>query len=248
MRDTPDQFGTSVAISGDTIVVGSQPDDNITTVNGDQFNNSALESGAAYVFIRTAGVWSQQAYLKAADTMASAQFGSSVGIWDDTIVVGARHRLGDSGAAYVFERDGLGTWSQKAEFTPPGLNGALGQFGNSVAIDGETIVVGEYQEPGSATGIDGDYDGSASDAGAAFSYARENGVWTFQHYIKASNTEIRDQFGTSVAVSNECVVVGAIQEDSGATGINGDQADNTFTSAGALPACSACPLPPARRF
>ena len=76
-----DQFGYLIAFSGDTLVVGApQEGSNATGVNGDQANNSAANSGAVYVFTRTGGVWTQQAYLKASNTEAEDQFGVSVAI------------------------------------------------------------------------------------------------------------------------------------------------------------------------
>jgi hypothetical protein len=85
-----DQYGLVTAISGDTIVVGALfEDSNATGVNGNEADNSTSDSGAAYVFTRSGTSWSQQAYLKASNTGASDQFGNSVAISGDTIVVGA---------------------------------------------------------------------------------------------------------------------------------------------------------------
>jgi hypothetical protein len=125
-----DQFGLAVAISGDTVVVGAPTEDsNATGVNGNQGDNNAASSGAAYVFVRNGTTWSQQAYLKASNTGAGDLFGRAVAISGDTIVVGANgedsdgtgvngNRQGNnssssSGAAYVFVRNGT-TWSQQA--------------------------------------------------------------------------------------------------------------------------------------
>src|SRR5262249_39444615 len=92
-----DGFGISVAISGDTVVVGAHGEDsNATGVNGNQADNSASSSGAAYVFVRTGGVWSQQAYLKASNTGMNDRFGWSVAVSGDTVVVGA---VGESSSA-----------------------------------------------------------------------------------------------------------------------------------------------------
>ncbi len=113
-----DNFGVSVAVSGDTAVVGSNSEDGSATgVNGDQSNDDATGSGAAYVFVRSGGVWSQQAYLKASNTGDQDRFGWAVAVSGDSVVVGAwgedSNALGvdgngadnsfvDSGAAYVF--------------------------------------------------------------------------------------------------------------------------------------------------
>ena len=107
-------------------------------------------------------------------------------------------------------------------------------FGVSVAVSGDTVVVGAYGEDSSATGVNGNQaDNSASQAGAAYVFVRSGGVWTQQSYLKASNTGADDYFGGRVAVSGSTVVIGARQEDSNATGINGNQSDNTATDSGA---------------
>lgn len=246
--DIDDEFGRSVAVSGDTVVIGAWIEDsNATGVNGDQANNSASRSGAAYVFVRSGGVWTQQAYLKASNTEAGDQFGWSVSVSGDTVVVGAYNEssnatgvngdqanniAGGSGAAYVFARTG-GVWSQQA-YLKASNTGAFDRFGFSVAVSGDTIVVGADSEDSNATGVDGNgADNSANTAGAAYVFFRTGTTWSQQAYLKASNSAADDTFGTTVAVSGDTVVVGAHQEDSNATGVNGDQANNSALSAGA---------------
>ena len=128
-----DSFGYSVAISADTVVVATPwESSNAIGVNGDGTNNSADSSGAAYVFIRSGTTWSQQAYLKASNTGAGDNFGSSVAISGDTLVVGAPYEDSNatytdgngadnsalnSGAAYVFTRSGT-AWSQQVYIKP----------------------------------------------------------------------------------------------------------------------------------
>ena len=243
-----DQFGSSVSISGDTIVVGTcQESSNATGVNGDEFNNSALGSGAVYVFTRTAGVWSQQAYLKASNTEVGDWFGFSVSISGDTTVVGAwcedsnaagvngdefNNSALSSGAVYVFTRT-AGVWAQQAYLKASNTE-AYDYFGWSVSISGDTIVVGADKESSSATGVNGNQaDNSAAEAGAAYVFTRTAGVWTPQVYLKASNTEVGDEFGHSVSISGDTIVVGAFAEDSNATGVNGNQADNSASASGA---------------
>jgi trimeric autotransporter adhesin len=243
-----DNFGTSVAISGDTVVIGANREDsNATGVNGNQANDIGFQSGAAYVFVRTGSTWSQQAYLKASNTGIGDNFGWSVAISGDTVVVGAdlegsnatgvngnqddNSALG-SGAAYVFVRSGT-TWFQQA-YLKASNSGALDNFGGFVAISGDTVVVGADNEDSDATGVNGNqFDNSAFDAGAAYVFVRTGTTWTQQAYLKASNTGIGDNFGWSVAISGDTVVVGAEQEDSNATGVNGNQADNSALDAGA---------------
>jgi FG-GAP repeat len=249
--DASDWFGWSVAVSGDTVVVGALGEDsNAAGVNGNQADNSATDSGAAYVFVKDAGgVWSQQAYLKASNTDAGDNFGESVAVSGDTVVVGAGAESSNaagvngnhadnsadaSGAAYVFVRDSGGVWSQqtylKASNTYAGDN-----FGESVAVSGDTVVVGAFDERSNATGVNGNQaDNSAGASGAAYVFVRDSGgVWSQQAYLKASNTESHDRFGFSVAVYGDTVVVGAFDERSNATGVNGNQADNSVSQSGA---------------
>jgi hypothetical protein len=102
-----------------------------------------------------------------------------------------------------------------------------------VDIDGDTAIVGAPQEDGSAVGVNGTSDEAASGAGAAFVFTRTGSTWSQQAYLKASNTDIGDKFGSSVAVDGDTVAVGAPEEASGATGIDGNQADDGTSDAGA---------------
>jgi len=248
--ETQDFFGAPVAVSGDTVVVGTPYEDsNATGVNGDQNNNLAPSSGAVYVFVRSGTTWSQQAYLKASNAQADDDFGTSVAISGDTVVVGAQGEdsaatgvdgdQGDnfstganSGAAYVFTRNGT-TWSQQA-YLKASNTGISDSFGRSVAVSGDTIVVGADGEDSAATGVDGSQgDNSAIDSGAAYVFTRNSGNWSQQAYLKASNTGAADRFGNSIALSGDTIVVGACNEDSNATGVDGDQNDNSKTYSGA---------------
>jgi hypothetical protein len=228
--DVSDLFGDSVAISGDTIVVGAPLEDSSA--------NGAPNAGAAYVFVRSGTTWTQQAYLKASNSEAGDQFGISVAVSGDTIIIGAPREDGtsntafDSGAAYVFVRSGT-TWSQQAYLKASNAE-ANDIFGQSVGISGETAVVGAYAEASAATGVNGDQsDNSASLAGAAYVFVRSGTSWTQQAYLKASNTDAGDAFGWSVAVSGDTAVVGATNEDSSATGVNGNGSDNNAAESGA---------------
>jgi len=260
-----DAFGRSVAISGDTFVIGAPDEDsNASGVNGNQADNSLFNSGAAYVFVRSGGTWTQQAYLKASNPGGAqgfnewqgVNFGQAVAIEGDTIVIGAPGEDGrgladatttdttDSGAAYVFVRSGT-TWTQQAYLKAfnPG-NSAL--FGGSVAISGETIVVGTASslariafnavggEGANNTGVNAFVNaGGAPKSGAAYVFVRSSNLWSQQAYLKASNTDANDGFGQSVSISGDTLVVGAWNETSAATGVNGNQADNSSPLAGA---------------
>ena len=90
-------------------------------------------------------------------------------------------------------------------------------------MSGDTVAIGARDEDSNATGVNGNQtDNSASGSGAAYVFVRNGTNWTQQAYLKASNTEMGDQFGRSVAVSGDTVVVGAYLESSGAIGVNGN--------------------------
>ncbi|HNB37152.1 MAG TPA: S-layer homology domain-containing protein, partial [Anaerolineales bacterium] len=234
---------------GNTIVVGAYLEDsNAGGVNGNQLDNSATDSGAAYVFTLSGGVWSQQAYLKASNTGSNDYFGFPVAISGDTIVVAAanedsdaigvngnqgNNNEGESGAVYVFTRSN-NNWSQQA-YLKASNGDAIDLFGKSIAISGDTIVVGAPYEDSNATGVNGNQlDNSASNSGAAYVFTRSNGVWNQQAYLKSSNTDGSDLFGTSIDISGDTIAVGVPYEDSDATGVNGDQLDNSADAAGAV--------------
>ena len=241
-----DIFGWSVAIDGNTLVVGAYTEDGSATgVNGIP-DNGAASSGAAYVFVREGGVWSQQAYLKASNTDMGDGFGSAVAISGNTIVVGAtgegssasgvngdqnNNDLESSGALYVFVREG-GVWSQQAYIKASNPDESDG-FGSAVAIAGDTIVAGAKREDGDATGVNGTPNNNLFQSGAAYVFVRQGQTWSQQAYLKASNPNGFDEFGEAVAISGDTIVVGARGERSGATGVNGDQTDNSVGGAGA---------------
>jgi len=224
-------------------------------VNGDETDNTAVRSGAVYVFARDVdtGVWSQEAYLKASNPNAEDFFGEAVFLDGDRLAVGASGEdsaatgvngndaddsLGGSGAAYLFARDvTTGAWSQEA-YLKASNPGSSEWFGRSVSLDGDNLAVGARREHSAATGVNGDQtDKSANIAiGAVYLFARDSnsGAWAQEVYIKPSNTDVGDmQFGTSVFLEGRRLAVGAEGEDSAATGLNGDQADNSAVSSGA---------------
>ena len=246
--DADDRFGISVAISGDTIVVGATYEDsNSVVINAGQGNNAAADAGAAYVFVRSGSIWSQQAYLKASNTDAVDRFGGSVAIFNNTVVVGAVNESSNSttinggqsnnaanyaGAAYVFERSGS-SWSQQAYLKASNTD-INDFFGLSVAVAGNTIAVGTAYEDSNSTVINGDQsNNSATNAGAVYVFERSGTSWSQQAYLKASNTDAFDYFGYSVAIFDNTLLVGAFNEDSNSTSIDGDQGNNAATNAGA---------------
>jgi cysteine-rich repeat protein len=252
-----DIFGQSIALSADgsTLAVGTYGEASAATgIGGNQTDNSASNAGAVYVFTRSGTSWAQQAYVKASNTNASDYFGQSVALSGDgsTLAVGAYceasattgvngnqsdNTADDAGAVYVFTRSGT-AWTQQAYVKASNTNeGDL--FGQSVALsgDGATLAVGAHGESSAATGVNGtQVDNSASYAGAVYVFTRSGTNWSQQSYIKASNTNGSDFFGASLALSGNgsTLAVGAYVEASAATGIDGNQADNSFFQAGAV--------------
>ncbi len=244
-----DKFGSSVAMSGSTLVIGAYEEDSFATgINGDQGDNSALSAGAVYVFVRVGSTWTQQAYLKASNTEEQDSFGWSVAISGDTLAVGAYQEdskatgIGgdqaddaffNAGAVYVFTRVGT-EWTQQAYLKPSNTQGG-DQFGSAMAISGTTLVVSSPAESSKATGINGiETDNSVVQSGAVYVFTRSGTTWSQQAYVKASNTGAGDGFGRAVAISGDTMVVGARGEGSKATGIDGNQADNSAGGAGAV--------------
>ena len=255
--DALDVFGGAVAMSsdGNTLAVGARQEASAATgIGGNQADNTAFNAGAVYVFSRSGAAWTQQAYIKASNTEAGDFFGVSVALSSDgnTLAVGAFHEASaatgidgnqadntaaNAGAVYVFTRSGT-TWTQQA-YIKASNTGAGDEFGFSVALsgDGGTLAVGAFNESSAATGIDGNQaDNTAAGAGAVYVFTRSGAAWTQQAYVKASNAEAGDFFGISVALSSDgsTLAVGAFNESSAATGIDGNQADNTAAFAGAV--------------
>lgn len=246
IRRANDYFGQAVAISGDTMVVGAPFEDSSSTGINPTSNQLALNSGAAYVYVRgTDGGWVQQAFLKASNSGAGDEFGFSVAISGDTIVVGAFKEASkatgidgaendntalNAGAAYVFVRDG-DTWTQEAYLKASNTE-AGDLFGYSVAIDAETLVIGAIGESSASST---ESDNTASQAGAAYVFSRSGGVWSQDKFLKASNANRVDRFGGSVDISGGTIVVGATGESSG---VAADQANNAAVSSGAAYAFS----------
>ncbi|ULA65552.1 MAG: Integrin [Nitrospira sp.] len=244
-----DRFGTTLALDSDTLVVGAWLEDSAATgVNGIQTDSNAGDSGAVYVFTRTNGSWTQQAYLKASNTGAGDRFGSALALSDDTLAVGASREdsaatgvngdqadnsAADSGAVYVFTRANH-VWTQQV-YLKASNTGAGDRFGSALALSGDTLAVGASQEDSAATGVNGNQvDNTAGDSGAVYIYTRTNGSWTQQAYLKASNTDAGDAFGDPVALSGNTLIVGATGERSAATGGNGNQSNNHAFSSGAV--------------
>jgi hypothetical protein len=192
---TGDQLGISVAVDGDTAVIGASADD-----------NSGSNSGSAYVFVRSAGVWTEQQKLTASDGAATDLFGVSVAVDGDTAVIGALFdddNGNNSGSAYVFTRSGT-SWTQQAKLIAS--DGAADDvFGESVAVDGDTAVIGARLD---------DDNGAAS--GSAYVFIRSGTTWAQQAKLAAGDAAALDRFGLPVAVDVDTAVIGAhLDNDNG---------------------------------
>ncbi|MDE0042463.1 MAG: hypothetical protein OXT74_10535 [Candidatus Poribacteria bacterium] len=188
-----DQFGWSVGIDKNTAIVGSRFDDDI-----------GKNSGSAYIFVRDGDTWNQQAKLKANDGAASDNFGHFVAIRGDVVIVGApkhAHKgLKQSGAAYIFTRDGE-RWVQTVKLAADEPV-AKDQFGASLSISDDIAIVGAPLK-----------DGTAPDAGAAYVFVRDGDLWTQQAKLAAQDGEKFDQFGNDVSISNNIILIGAKFDD-----------------------------------
>ncbi len=187
-----DWFGWSVAVSGETALVGARYDDD----NGD-------DSGAAYVFEKIDGDWRQVAKLVAAEGTPDDLFGHAVAVSGDIAVVGAtRDDDGgiNTGSAYVFERDN-GVWTQVAKLHAP--DGAIGDwFGFSVALSGETTIIGSRYD-----------DDRGEDSGSAYVFNKVNGLWVLAAKLTAADGAAEDWFGVSVAIDGDAAIVGTPSAD-----------------------------------
>ncbi|MFH1370325.1 MAG: FG-GAP repeat protein [Planctomycetota bacterium] len=188
--NTDDRFGVSVAIDGDIAVIGAYRAD-----------SNDPNSGAAYVYELVGSDWIERQKLIASDVSPGDNFGRSVAVVADTIVVGSHlddnPGQDDSGSAYVFTRSSS-LWSQQQKLTAS--DAAAGdKFGVSVSISNNTIVVGAY--------------GDDSYTGAAYVFAKNESNWTQQRKLTASDAGAGDSFGFSAAIDNNTVIVGAYQDD-----------------------------------
>ena len=185
-------FGRSIAVSSDggTVIVGAFLDTN-------EKGNGA---GSVYIFSQDEGVWTEKAKLLASDGRTYDQFGSSVAISSDggTVAVGANDADGGKGSVYIFSQD-EGVWVEKAKLVASDGT-ARSYFGTSVAVssDGKTVAVGAYRQDAS---------------GSVYIFSQDEGVWTEQAKLVASDGRTDDYFGSSVAISGngKIIVAGAHQ-------------------------------------
>lgn len=261
--DDGDTFGFTLDLSadGNYLAVGAPSEDSASNeINGDEADNSAIGAGAAYVFARSGGTWSQQAYVKAANAHGGMLFGYSIGLDSDgsTLAVGAYDERGCSnmvngpyemmcggtGAAFVFTRDGT-TWSQEAylKAREQDRGDSLGGW-LAISDDGRAVAVGAHDEDSLTTGVNAVQSGHSgrvgsdddNSSGAAYVFAQAGADWSQQASFKASNTGRQDWFGSRFAISGDgdALAVASPNEDSAATGLDGNQDDDSAVAAGAV--------------
>jgi len=182
-----DNFGSSVAIYGDTAVVGAIRDD-----------DNGPSSGSVYVFTRVDDQWTQQAKILPNDGDENNRFGGSVSINSDTIIIGAY--ADGPGSAYVFTRVGT-NWIQQSKLLPTNGTGG-GRFGYSVSISSDMAIVGAYLA-----------DDNGSNSGAAYLFNRENNVWIQHATLLPNDGESFDQFGRSVSIDGNNAIIGSRLSD-----------------------------------
>ncbi|MBK7155528.1 MAG: hypothetical protein IPH72_27765, partial [Sandaracinaceae bacterium] len=212
-------FGTELALDGDTLVVSGV---------GARF----------FVYVRAAnGSWAMQQELTSPDSV------QAVAVSGDTLAVAHDGSAAGLGHVYVYTRDPLGVWSPEDDFTASNLD-AGDLFGTRWRsketcwrLRAERRQRGHRHRPPQV-------DNGASGSGAVYIFERVGSSWSQTTYIKASNAEVADEFGASLAFSGDTLAVGARWEDSAATGVDGNEADNARSASGAVTSSCAPPTGP----
>jgi len=254
--DPNDRFGQSVSLSADAsrlAVSAPLESSNTSGINGEQNNNLRGNSGAVYIFSRTGTSWLQEVYIKSSNPGGTDTFGEALSLSGDGkhLVVGSEdedsnttginpnsnNAAAASGAVYVFSRVGT-IWTQDA-FIKQSNTETLDRFGRSVSLNynGTRLAVGARLEDSDAINVGGNQANNlASDSGAVYIFVRCGDVWVQEAYVKASNTESNDQFGFYVSLSADGLILAtsANLEDSNATGIGGDETNNSASNSGAV--------------
>jgi FG-GAP repeat/Secretion system C-terminal sorting domain len=213
-RAADDEFGTSVAISGDFAIVGAPRK---TATVGFELNSAA---GAVYIFKNTDGIWSQLQKIVASDRETFDEFGYSVAISENYVIVGAPYEdeyvnglssSSNKGSAYIYKK-GATVWMDEQKIVGNSVSNG-DNFGWSVGISEDYAIIGSPRE-GVASG-----GGILTEAGSAYIFRKfSSGTWTQMQSINAFDKGAGDEFGTSVAISGDYVIVGALFEDHNATG------------------------------
>ncbi|KAA3604312.1 MAG: T9SS C-terminal target domain-containing protein [Calditrichaeota bacterium] len=207
---TSDQFGNSVSISGDYAIIG--------TVNDDDAGST---SGSAYIFNRSGATWTEQQKITASDAAAGDRFGGKVSIDGDYAIVGARGNSdagSNSGSAYIFNRSGA-TWTEQQKITASDA-AASDLFGHAVSISGDYVAVGAFGN-----------DDNGTESGSVYIFNRSGATWIEQQKFTSSDAAANDNFGLSVSIDDNNVVVGAPR---GEEGVSNSGSSYLFSRSGAI--------------
>jgi len=253
-------YGVSLSANGSALAVAAYDEDGGGKGVNPADDNDSNGTGAIYAFNRQGTVWTQTGYLKGSRSQRNDALGYAVAMSDDgrTIAGGTAEEsclngginpsncdvdtfpeslaAGSVGAVYVWVRNG-DRWVEQAfiKASNPDLED---WFAVRLALsgDGNALLVGAPMEDSVARGVNGrEDDDSADDSGAAYLFTRSGSAWSQSAYLKASNTEGFDEFGSAVAISadGKTMVVGARMESGGARTVNGNQNDNEAGQSGA---------------
>jgi len=260
--DEGDSFGSSVSISEDTIVVSAPKEDSASSgINSNENNDLALDSGAVYVYHREGLSWVKVAYIKPNSNLVAFDgfdnaFGDNVVAVDDQLIISASKEdsaegevgvgAPNSGAVYTYRRSESGEWGYASRLKSifPRADDA---FGSSLALSNNKLAVGAIGDDSAFKGILNGSSGSFSvdeadelfdltniDSGAVYLFSRTGNVWAISSYFKAENADDGDAFGSSVAVLDEELFVGAKFEDSAGFELDRDMDDNSLPNSGAV--------------
>ncbi|MCW3786410.1 T9SS type A sorting domain-containing protein [Plebeiibacterium sediminum] len=197
-RFSYDNFGTSVAIYGNTAIIGA-PQKTVYT----SFTEFTAYAGSAYVYdIDENGIWKETQQLTPSNTGDGYNFGQSVDIYENLIIIGAKEHTGsteDVGAAYIFERNEIGVWNEVTRLQHADAI-ANDNFGSSVSINNKFAIVGTFKKT-----VEG-----KTNAGAVYVFKNNNdNTWTESQKITASDTQANDNFGNTVSIDKNTFLVGA---------------------------------------
>jgi hypothetical protein len=187
--DSSDAFGTSLAVDGNTALIGSTGDDDVVE-----------NSGSVYVYVWSGTTWTRQTKLLASDAEQYDQFGVSVAIDGDIALIGASYKDDQgsySGAAYVFTRTGT-TWTQQTKLLSTDGD-SEDYFGCDVALEGDTALIGAYGD---------DYS-----RGAAYIFTRTGTTWTQQAKLIPTAGAMNDVFGASVDLNSDTALIASPGDD-----------------------------------
>ena len=209
-------FGTSVAVSGDVVVVSSPSENSASTVItadtiGDgsvlPMDTGAADSGAVFAFLRTGSSWAYEAHIKVSTNVTGDLWGQDIAMDGNTMAVSSTAH--GNGAVAVFVRDsGTATWTeQDGNILSPSPSANEG-FGMKLDVSADTLIVAAPLE-----------DSTATDSGAVYVYTRSGAAWSNEATVKATVVEASDQFGSDVGIAGDTLVVGSALEDSNATGV-----------------------------